>query len=74
MYWAKDPNTTLCMATSTNSNNDFYLQIPRFFTNLENNLNYNIGKVRAVKFTLYIILITHISGCVWFLDACFGKT
>ena len=36
-------------------------------------LNYSIGKVRAVKFTIYIILITHISGCVWFLDACFAR-
>ncbi|KAJ7372504.1 hypothetical protein OS493_019013 [Desmophyllum pertusum] len=49
------------------------VRIPRFFTNLENNLHYNIGKVRAVKFTLYIILITHVSACVWFLDACFGS-
>lgn len=48
-------------------------QIPRFFTNLENSLSYSIGKVRALKFTIYIILITHISGCVWFLDACYGK-
>ncbi|CAH3024940.1 unnamed protein product, partial [Porites evermanni] len=49
------------------------IRIPRFFTNLENSLSYSIGKVRALKFTIYIILITHISGCVWFLDACYGK-
>ncbi|XP_058949071.2 uncharacterized protein [Pocillopora verrucosa] len=50
------------------------VRIPRFFSNLENNLHYNIGKVRAVKFTIYIILITHISACVWFLGACFRET
>lgn len=42
------------------------ISIPRFFTNLENNLKYSIGKVRAIKFTIYIILTTHISPCVWF--------
>jgi len=50
------------------------VRIPRFFTNLESNLNYSIGKVRAIKFTIYIILTTHISACVWFVDTCFGET
>lgn len=50
------------------------LQIPRFFTDLENNLNFDIGKVRAVKFTFYIFLVTHVSACVWFLDNCYGET
>lgn len=30
--------------------------------------------MRAVKFTIYIILITHLSACVWFLGACFRET
>ncbi|XP_044173366.1 LOW QUALITY PROTEIN: uncharacterized protein LOC114949688 [Acropora millepora] len=50
------------------------IRIPRFFTDLENNLNFDIGKVRAVKFTFYIFLVTHVSACVWFLDNCYGET
>ncbi|XP_074616516.1 uncharacterized protein LOC141875947 [Acropora palmata] len=50
------------------------IRIPRFFTDLENSLNFDIGKVRAVKFTFYIFLVTHVSACVWFLDNCYGET
>ncbi|XP_068721896.1 uncharacterized protein [Montipora capricornis] len=50
------------------------IRIPRFFSNLENSLHFDIGKVRALKFTLYILLVTHISSCIWFLDNCYGET
>ncbi|XP_068674268.1 cyclic nucleotide-gated channel rod photoreceptor subunit alpha-like [Montipora foliosa] len=50
------------------------IRIPRFFSNLENSLHFDIAKVRALKFTLYILLVTHISGCIWFLDNCHGET
>ncbi|XP_068721829.1 uncharacterized protein [Montipora capricornis] len=50
------------------------IRIPRFFSNLENSLHFDIAKVRALKFTLYILLVTHISGCIWFLDNCHGES
>ncbi|XP_068704187.1 uncharacterized protein [Montipora foliosa] len=50
------------------------VRIPLFFTKLENNLSFGIGKARAMKFAFNIVFITHISSCIWYLVNCYKET
>lgn len=56
-----------------NSSFHLFSQMSAFFSELEDRLEYSIGKVRTIKFAIYIILATHLCACLWFFESCYGE-
>jgi len=44
------------------------------FNQLESNINISIANLRFIKLSFLITFFTHICACVWYLQACFGKS
>eukprot|EP00795_Rhopilema_esculentum_P012973 gene12973-3735_t len=47
--------------------------IPEYFSDLEKDITNSISKIRTFMLLFYIFLITHLTSCVWYLQACFGS-
>lgn len=43
-----------------------------FFNQMEGSLYISVVYARALKFTFYILTVTHISACIWFPLACYS--
>jgi len=43
-------------------------------SDLKSDIHINITKIHALKLVFVISFITHVCGCVWYFQACFGET
>ena len=48
-------------------------QVMSFFNQMEGSLYISVVYARALKFTFYILTVTHLSACIWFPLACYSQ-
>lgn len=50
-----------------------HIQVMSFFNQMEGSLYISVAYARALKFTFYILTVTHIGACIWFPLGCYSQ-
>lgn len=50
-----------------------HIQVMSFFNQMEGSLYISVAYARALKFTFYILTVSHIGACIWFPLGCYSQ-
>ena len=66
-------NTSFVLTVVSLCVHAFHIQVMSFFNQMEGSLYISVAYARALKFTFYILTVTHIGACIWFPLGCYSQ-